>query len=213
MKRNDNRNRLTILTALLLLVASAASAERYPGTEKIREVPDHDRYVDVEIWTDRGDDSCYCTGEPIEIFFRTNVDAWVAVYDFDTRGEVHRLFPANHDADHFVRGGEVHRVTARYGHHFEVEGPAGWETLKAVASTDRFAVLEGFGNFDHGDFGPAHYRPARQPALRSGSSPNKIREAPDHRPPQAPTVAVAEARHYVRDGFLCRPVLPWWLRR
>jgi Domain of unknown function (DUF4384) len=203
---NRNRNRLTILAALLLLTASAASAERASVVEKIREVPDA-RQVDVEIWTDRGDDACYCNGEPIEIYFRTNIDAWVAIYDLDTRGEIHRLFPARQGADHFVRGGEVHRVPARFGTHFEVEGPAGWETLRAVASTDRLAVLE-----DYGDFAPAHYRPARQPALRGGASLNKIREVPNH-PPQAPAVAVAEARHYVRDGARCRPELPWWLRR
>lgn len=199
------RNRLTTLAALLLMTASAASAERYATINKIREVPDAN--VEVEIWTDRGDDSCYCTGEPIDIFFRTNVDAWVAIYDVDTRGEVHRLFPARHRSDHFVRGGEVHRVASSYGHHFEVEGPAGWETLRAVASTDRLAVLN-----DRGDFAPAHYRPTLRPAShRDGPSANKIREVPDPLP-RSPEIAVAEARHYVREGYRCRPVLPWWLR-
>ncbi len=201
-----NRNRTMILATLLLFTASTASAERYPAVEKIREVPD--RHVEVEVWTDRGEDACYCAGEPIEIYFRTNIDAWVAIYDVDTRGQVHRLFPARHNSNHFVRGGEVHQVPARYGYHFEVEGPAGWETLRAVASIDRFAVL----NSD-AEVGPAHYSPGSWIELRRGlPAANKIREVPDG-PRDSPYVAVAEARHYVRDGYRCRPVLPWWLRR
>ncbi len=188
------------LTAALLLVATAASAERYSIREKIREVPDR---LEVEIWTDRGDGARYRAGESIEVYFRTNVDAWVAIYDIDTRGRVHRLFPSRHHRDNFVYGGEVHRLRSRYGHHFEVEGPSGWETLRAVASTDRYALDE------VGDGHRGRYRPARSPACdrvagdrvagdRITHVPNKVREVPDHRRHE-PWVAVAEARHYVRE--------------
>lgn len=204
-KHTTKANLMAALAAGLLLVASAASAERGSTPQKIREVPDLEHLVEVEIWTDRGDNSRYCTGDSIEIFFRTNVDAWVAIYDVDTRGKTHRLFPSRSAPDNFVRGGEVHRLPSRYGHHFEVEGPAGWETLRAVASTDRRAL------YDHG-YTPAHYRPTIKP-LFGGDSPSlkRIHEVPDERP----AVAVAEARHYVRDGYRCqrpRP-RPWYYRR
>ncbi len=203
-----NTHRTTTLTATLiaalLLAATAASADRYPIREKIREVPDR---VEVEIWTDRGPGARYRAGESIEIYFRTNVDAWVAIYDIDTRGRVHRLFPSRHHGDNHVYGGEVHRVPSRYGHHFEVEGPSGWETLRAVASTDRHALLE------YGDGARGHYRPTRSPAYdRVTRAPNKIREEPDH-PRHRPWVAVAEARHYVRDRHRWRHPRPWWRGR
>ncbi len=203
---------LASMAAALLLTASAASAERRAIVEKLREVPDH--AVEVEIWTDRGYEARYCAGESIEVYFRTNVDAYVAIYDIDTTGRMHKLFPTRHATDNFVRGGEVHRVPARYGFHFEVEGPSGWETLRAVASTDRrdlFGPREprpGYGRYDD-------YR-SRKPASYGDEPralPNKIREVPD-RPPTESTVAVAETRHYVRDGYRCRPRAPrpWWDR-
>lgn len=202
-----NVHRTATLTAALLLAATAAAADRYPIHEKIVQVPD--RAVEVEIWTDRGEGARYSVGEPIEIYFRTNVDAWVAIYDIDTRGRILRLFPSPHHPDNFVYGGEVYRLPSRYGHHFEVEGPPGWETLRAVASTDRLA-LQAYGD---GEAKGARYRPGLPPAYspRITSVPNKIREVPDG-PPHRARIAVAEARHYVRDGYRWRLPRPWWRR-
>ncbi|MEM7355071.1 MAG: DUF4384 domain-containing protein [Acidobacteriota bacterium] len=201
-----NINRTAFFAALLLLAASAASAGPTNYHQKIREVPNVP--VEVEIWTDRGDGSRYCAGESIEVYFRTNVDAWVAIYDIDTRGDTHRLFPSRHAPDNFVRGGEVNRLPARYGYHFQVEGPTGWETLRAVASIDR-RDLRGYHGVDY---------LKREPAVLPTSSargpralPNKIREVPNH-PPHEPALAIAETRHFVRDGYRCRtrPDRPWW---
>ncbi len=201
------------LTTAFLLTASAASADPTAITKRIREVPNYP--VEVEIWTDRGDDSRYCAGESIEIFFRTNVDAYVAIYDIDTTGRTHKLFPTRHAHDNFVRGGEVNRVPSRYGFHFEVEGPSGWETLRAVAATDRRDLYDlteprrNYGRFDD-------YR-SRKPASYGDEPralPRKLREVPDG-PPREPEVAIAEARHYVRDSNRCRTRAPrpWWYRR
>lgn len=208
-----NTYRTALSAAALLLAASAASAERAAIGQKIREVPNAP--VEVAIWTDRGEDASYCDGDSIEIYFRTNVDAYVAIYDVDTTGRIHRLFPSRYAHDNFVRGGDVNRVPARYGFHFEVEGPRGWETLRAVAATDpRDLELYSPAN------GPASYpitrpfestaAPVRSAPDRPGALLNKIREVPD-----APTVAIDEARHYVRDGYSCRPRpnRPWWLPR
>lgn len=222
---NTHRKLSTLFATLLLSAATAASADIYSAPQKIREVPDypHDpRHVEVEIWTDRGDGSRYCAGESIEVFFRTNVDAWVAIYNLDTRGRMSRLFPSRHATDNFVRGGVTHRLPARYGYHFEVEGPSGWETLRAVASTSRRALRD-FDRYrrwdnlwrDDGDRAPARYRPASLPASdRVQSVPNKIREVPNH-PRYDPEIVIADTRHYVRDGYRCRidRSRPWWHRR
>ncbi len=236
---NTNRKLTTLFIALLLLAATAATADvRSSTSQPIREVPDHGpgpdyRPVDVEIWTQRGDDARYCAGDSIEVFFRTNVDAWVAIYDVDTRGRVTKLFPSRNARHNFVRGGVVNRVPSSYGHHFEVEGPSGWETLRAVASTHRRALRD-FDRHDarryddrryddpsyddpsyddrrYDDRRPARYRPTTQPIR---SVPDRIREVPDH-PPDYPQSAVDEARHYVKDGYRCRVQRPrpWWHRR
>ncbi len=208
-----NTNRTALLAAALLLAASAASADRVVIGEKIREVPDAP--VEVEIWTDRGDGASYCDGDSIEIYFRTNVDAYVAIFDIDTTGRIHRLFPTRQAHDNFVYGGQVNRVPSSYGHHFEVEGPSGWETLRAVAATDP-RDLSLYHKYD----APASYSssrpiepttaPVRSVPDRPAPWLHKIREVPDY-----PLIAVDKAQHFVRDGYRCRPRprRPWWLRR
>ncbi len=227
---NTNRKLTTLLAALLLLAATAASADTYTSTSsKIREVPDHHR-LEVEIWTDRGDGARYRAGDSIEVFFRTNADAWVAIYDLDTRGRVNKLFPSRHAASNFVRGGVINRVRSRYGHHFEVEGPAGWETLRAVASTHRYALQNYRWNDDRWDERDRRYDDRRDSDRRYDdrdyddryratsskvrSVPDRIREVPDG-PRYSPVLVIDETRHYVRDGYRPprRPSRPWWHRR
>ncbi len=217
---NTNRKLTMLLSGLLLLTGSAVYADSYNSApQKIREVPDYPE-VDVEIWTSRGDGSRYCAGESIEVFFRTNVDAWVEIHNIDTRGRLNKLFPSRHASNHFVRGGVVHRLPSRYGYHFEVEGPSGWETLRAVASTDRYALNDRGWNYiqpndgrGYGDdYRPTRYTPASSSNVRA--VPKGIREVPDP-PRHHPEVVVAETRHYVRDGYRCRvprPHRPWWQR-
>lgn len=228
---NTNRKLTTLFTTLLLLAATAASADKYSSTQqRIREVPNHHYGLEVEIWTDRGDGARYRAGDPIEIFFRTNADAWVAIYDLDTRGQVTKLYPRRRAASNFVRGGVVHRVPSRYGYHFEVEGPSGWETLRAVASTNRHALKNYRWNdrwndrnrrydnrdyenrrYDNRDY-DGRYRPTTS---RIKAVPDRIREVPDYptRPPEV--IVIDETRHYVRDGYYRaprRPSRPWWNR-
>ncbi len=234
---NTNRKLTTLFTALLVLAAAAASAEIYTqAPQRIREVPDYGpaygpdgRPVGVEIWTDRGDGARYCAGDSIEVYFRTNADAWVAIYDVDTRGRVHKLFPSRHAPDNFARAHRTYRLPSRYGSHFEVEGPTGWETLRAVASTDPYA-LEGFrarpprhpydrrhhrddrDNDWDSDRDRGRYSPTSLPASsRYTPAPKRIREVPDNGP-HSPILSVAEARHFVRDGYRCRVPRPWWRR-
>lgn len=225
-------NALKTLTATLLLMtataAAAAAAPEHLG-RRIIEVPDGP--VDVKIWTDRGDGAKYCVGDSIEVWFRTDVDAWVAIYNVDTRGRVTRLFPTRRHKDHFVRGGRDYRVPNRRGHRFEVAGPTGWETLTIVASTDRRDVLEspyvhgrpaayGFDRDDRYDGDRYDRRTDRSHA--AGGSDAKVELYRDGRrivevPDDHGITAVDETRFRVRDGYRCsdrphRP-RPWWHRR
>ncbi len=131
---------LVALASALSLPALADGATRVEtrgGQEKIRVVPDQGLYsVDVDIWTNKGDGARYCIGEEIDISFRTNVDAWVAVFNTDTRGKTHRLFPNRYDSEHFVRGGKTYSLPVD-GYSFRIEGPTGHESLKVVAATSR----------------------------------------------------------------------------
>jgi hypothetical protein len=119
--------KLAIL-AILLVTASAVYAEEDSG---IRRVSD----PDVDLWVNKGDDASYYYGDDIAVFFETNQDAYVIVYDIDPAGNVSLLFPENYDSDCFVRAGQVIRVPGSDSdYRLEVNGPSGREYIYAVAS-------------------------------------------------------------------------------
>lgn len=203
------------LTALGTLItagaAFAAGPEKVrPITEKIRPVPERIRPVpnapiDIEVWTDRGENGRYCVGESISIYFRADEDAWVSILDTDTRGRTHRIFPNRWDREHFVEAGRTYRLPID-GYRFEVEGPAGRETLHAIAAHDRRELRRAAERLIEG-YGHASYHPASKP--RYTPAREKIAVVP-----VAEDLGYASASHFVRDGRRCatRPTRPWWRR-
>lgn len=105
-----------------------------------------DRYLEAEIWTDQ-DDGDYYEGDPITLFFRTNRDAYVAIYSVDTRGRVSLLFPASDGDDNFVTGGSTYRLPgARDNYNLRVSGPEGKEHIQIIASRERFPIPNWYRN-------------------------------------------------------------------
>src|SRR5262245_47622523 len=79
------RARLVPILGLLLLMTPALAG------------PASARGLDIEIWTEGGNDAVYQPGELLKVKTRTSEDAYLLVYEIDTEGAVHVLFP--------VRGG------------------------------------------------------------------------------------------------------------
>ncbi|MEM1178134.1 MAG: DUF4384 domain-containing protein [Acidobacteriota bacterium] len=207
---------LTLTFALLgTAFAGTAFADRDTTkvrvvSEKIRPVPDKirpvpHRPIDIEIWTDRGENGRYCAGESIGIYFRTNADAWVSILDTDTRGRTHRIFPNRWDREHFVEAGRVYRLPID-GYRFEVEGPPGRETLHALAADNRYELRRAAERLIDGYARTSAYGPRAKPRARAD---HKISVVPV---PEA--VGYDSASHLVRDGRRCdlRPTRPWWRR-
>jgi hypothetical protein len=46
----------------------------------------NDRDVRIELWTDRGENATYCSGESVRLQFRADEDSYVTVYNLDTDG-------------------------------------------------------------------------------------------------------------------------------
>jgi hypothetical protein len=124
----------------------------------------------------------------VNIYFRTNRDAFVVVLDIDTQGNVRKLFPRDPWDDGFVRGGRTVSLPepgARY--RLQVTGPAGTERIVAFASgepigrhwrdlADGELILSGSGP----EFGGAHgwSAQARTKLDRSGIRPASARTTP-----------------------------------
>ncbi len=99
-----------------------------------------DRYLDVEIWTNHNDGEYY-EGDKIVIHYRTNADAFVAIYSIDTRGRVNMLFPSEPGEDNFVQGGVTYHMPGKWDEYdLVISGPEGVENIQIVASRDRFPV-------------------------------------------------------------------------
>ena len=127
--------------ALLLLIAGAAAAQDASGDREVYvDRTRVDRYLDVDIWADHSDGDYYI-GDKIELDFRTNRDAFVAVYSIDTRGRVNLLFPAYEGADNFVYGGVTYRLPGpNDDFDLVVGGPEGAENIQIIASQERFPI-------------------------------------------------------------------------
>jgi hypothetical protein len=143
---------ISVLTALTIVVGVIAVSaqnvvedydnDRYYYADRARI----DRYLDVEIWTDHADAEYY-EGDNITIYFRSNREAFVAIYSIDSRGKVNLLFPTEPAEDNFVRGGVTYSLPGPDSDFdLMVSGPAGVENLQIIASRERFPIPSWYHN-------------------------------------------------------------------
>src|SRR3990172_533676 len=131
---------------------------------------DHDEYgaglirvpssgLDIDVWVDRGNGATYNPGDDIRIHFKTNRDAFVVIYNVDTRGYVHLLYPYDYRESRFVEGRNTYSIpSSRDDYDLIVDGPAGTEQIVAIASWDPFDLpnlgwySEEDENYDEDDY-------------------------------------------------------------
>jgi outer membrane protein OmpA-like peptidoglycan-associated protein len=113
--------------------------EPSPSPPPRQIIPQPRERVNVDVWFDKQCGTPYGQGEKILISFKTTVDAYVTVYDIDTRGNVSVLFPNRHYPDNFVKGNRTYTMpNPDYTYDLVVEGPEGIEYVDVVASTDPY---------------------------------------------------------------------------
>ncbi len=142
----QNLLRMLVMTAMALVISTVPAMsqnisrdygdDEYENADRTRI----DRYLDVEIWTNHSDGEYY-EGDNIVISYRTNRDAFVAVYSIDSRGRVSLLFPGEPGRDNFVRGGVTYRLPDGLDDFdLVVTGPEGVENIQIIASRERFPI-------------------------------------------------------------------------
>ena len=126
---------LTALAALLTMGAGAsADVVRYDRAVDYGSYLRYDPYLSVEVWTD---DDEYYDGESIQISFRADEDCFVAVYNIDSRGDVHLLYPVDLNDDVKVEGGRIYHVPdSQDDYDLTVRGPEGIEYIQIIASRE-----------------------------------------------------------------------------
>lgn len=82
----------------------------------------------------------YDVGDEMMIQVRADRDSYLYLFATDRGGNTRLIFPSAFQRDNFVRGG-VSRLIPLHTYRLLADGPAGRETLTAVASTDRYDWL------------------------------------------------------------------------
>ena len=88
--------------ALLLGAAPAGAVSAVP----IQSIHQSSRFQ-IDVWTNREEGGVYRPGESMRVFFRSNADAYVLVYNIDTEGYVHLVYPFGPSDPVRVEGGRV----------------------------------------------------------------------------------------------------------
>src|SRR5258706_9889662 len=80
--------------------------------------------LSVDVWSDRGDAAVYRPDESIEIGVRANDDAFMLVYEIDSEGYVHLLYPHGHHTP-FLEGRTTLHLPEGDSERLAVQGPVG----------------------------------------------------------------------------------------
>jgi len=133
-------SRITLAIAALVLLTAAAWAQPEEDYNYISQQPNGNK-LDLKVWVDKGDKATYEPGEDIRVYFRTNRDAYVVVYNIDTRGNVHLLYPYEYRDSRFVEGNRPYRIPGlRDDYSLKVNGPQGTERIVAIATREPFYI-------------------------------------------------------------------------
>jgi hypothetical protein len=78
----------------------------------------------------------------MQVYFRASADAYVLLYNIDTEGYIHLIYPFRPRDPSRVEGGQTYQVPARHDpYELVAEGPAGVEYVVALASPLPFQTL------------------------------------------------------------------------
>ena len=138
------------LVSVVIIVTFALACASYAQKTDLRESPRDDakdrklvpvsrdqQMLNVKVWMDKQCGSPYYTGEKALIYFSTDVDGYLTLYDIGTQGDVLVIFPNRHTPDNYVKAGQTIQIPAvQASYDLIVEGPAGIEYIEAVASVD-----------------------------------------------------------------------------
>jgi len=150
----NHRTRTTLGGALRALPASAfltlalaalPAAFAPPAAEAATQVPAARGRLAVDVWINKEEGGVFTSGEKMQVFFRANQDAYVLIYNIDTEGYIHLIYPFRPNDPVHVDAGETYRVPSRHDpYDLVAEGPEGMEYVVALASPSPFTNLPWF---------------------------------------------------------------------
>lgn len=109
-----------------------------PDTPPASADPDR---LSVRVWADR---PSYRIGETVRFGLRVNRDAYVTLINIGTSGDVTVIYPNRFHPSHFVRAGQdVTIPPPDAGFTLTVQGPPGFDQVRAIATTEPVGIHRG----------------------------------------------------------------------
>ena len=143
MNRTGSRFLAVIVSAVTFSLTVSTDAAR--AVEQVPVGAGGSSRVSVDVWINKEEGGIYRPGESMQVFFRCNANAYVLVYNIDTEGYIHLVYPYGPSDPPRVEGGRSYRIPARHDpYDLVADGPPGMEFVVAVASRYPFRDLPWF---------------------------------------------------------------------
>jgi len=92
------------------------------------------RHLEIEVWLNKHNGAVYQPGQHVCVYFRSSDDCYLVVYNVDTEGFVHVLYPKYND-NSWVEADYIYEIPdPNDDYDLVVDGPKGIEYVVAVAS-------------------------------------------------------------------------------
>ena len=125
----------------IIVVTENVPASQIDNTNTLEDIKNTQTDFQVELWTDKKDGQ-YHIGNDLVIYLKVNKDSRVTLFDVGTSGKVHIIFPNEYQKDNTVKAGQTYRVPAKDAKWtFKLQGPAGRNMLKAIATIEDVSLL------------------------------------------------------------------------
>jgi len=120
---------------IMVLIMAAISMSWVSSAAAFEEIGNRpSRQAHVEVWLNKHNGSVYRPGQVVRVYFQTDSDCYVTVYNIDAEGFIHVLYP-KYDDKAWVEGGQIYEIPDPYDDYdLIVDGPKGIEYVVAVAS-------------------------------------------------------------------------------
>lgn len=114
------------------VLAQEDDTRRQPGKIVIKPVPE----FKIEVWVDKGCGKSYKEGENLTIYFKSNKDCYLTLFELSSGGRTKLLLPNRYRESNFFEADKVHSIPSESDNfRFEVSRPLGKSMIKAVATT------------------------------------------------------------------------------
>lgn len=132
---------------VFLSLATAVAAQPVDAARVAAREPEQS--LRVSLWLNKESDQVFRRGEPIEVMFQTNEDAYAVLYHIDVDGRVEVLWPTSRYSDGFVFGGHQYRLPSRDGDRLRAGEDEGVGYVQAVISRYPFDLRDLELDFHH----------------------------------------------------------------